>query len=472
MSNTPTLQHSNTPFDLIVLGAGPAGYVAAIRAAQLGMNVCLVEKRKELGGTCLNVGCIPSKALLESSLKYNEAVHHLQGHGVEVGKVSLKLDAMLKRKNDVVKQLTGGIAFLMKKNKVTVKNAWGKLAGAGRVELDNGETLEGKNILLAMGSTPVELPFAKFDHDVIIDSTDALQLEKVPEHLIVIGAGVIGLEMGSVWKRLGAKVTLVDVADRPVAMMDAELGHEAKKLFAKQGLEFVLGAKVQKVDVAKDKATLTLELADGKTQTLEGDKVLVSVGRKAATANCGLGETGVKMSERGVIEVDNFYQTSVKGVYAVGDCIPGPMLAHKGEEEGIACAEMLAGQHGHVNYTAIPWVVYTHPEIAGVGLSEDEAVQQVGSVRVGKFHFRANGRALAVNEGDGFVKVIADAASDQILGVHIIGHNASELVAEAACLMEFKASAEDLARCCHAHPTLSEAVKEAAMATAGRAIHM
>ncbi|MCP5405814.1 MAG: dihydrolipoyl dehydrogenase [Pseudomonadaceae bacterium] len=470
--NASNIEHSNTrTFDLIILGAGPAGYVAAIRAAQLGMNVCLVEKRKELGGTCLNVGCIPSKALLESSLKYSEALHHLEGHGVTVGKVGLKLDAMIARKDSVVKQLTGGIAYLMKKNKVTVKNAWGKLAGAGKVALDSGEVLEGKNILLAMGSVPVELPFAKYDHKVIIDSTDALAMDKVPEHLIVIGAGVIGLEMGSVWARLGAKVTLVDVAKRPVAMMDADLGTEAQKLFEKQGLAFCMESKVQDIKVAKGKATVTIARADGSTEELVGDKVLVSVGRRAATAGCGLEEAGVKMSDRGVIEVDNHYQTSVKGVYAAGDCIPGPMLAHKGEEEGIACVELLAGQHGHVNYGAIPWVVYTHPEMAGVGLSEDEAIQQVGSVRVGKFPFKANGRALAVNEADGFVKVIADAATDELLGVHIIGHNASELVAEAACLMEFKASAEDLARCCHAHPTLSEAVKEGALASLGRALH-
>lgn len=456
-------------FDVVILGAGPAGYVCAIRAAQLGMNVCLVDKRKELGGTCLNVGCIPSKALLESSLHYHRTVHDLGKHGVEVGKVGLKLDTLIARKDGVVKQLTGGIGFLMKKNKVTVKNAFGKLAGVGKVALDTGEVLEGKHVVLALGSVPVELPFAKYDHEVVIDSTDALALKKVPEHLIVIGAGVIGLEMGSVWNRLGAKVTLVDVAPRPVAIMDDDLGNEARKLFEKQGLVFDLEAKVKAVDVAKGKAKVTLELKDGSTKVLEGDKVLVSVGRKAATAGCGLEDVGVVM-ERGVVTVDSHYRTNVPGVYAIGDCAPGPMLAHKGEEEGVALAELLAGQKGHVNYNAIPWVVYTHPEIAGVGLTETQAAAR-GAVRVGKFAFKANGRALAVDEPDGFVKVIADAVTDEMLGVHIIGANASEMIGEAACLMEFKASAEDLARCCHAHPTLSEAVKEAALAVVGRALH-
>lgn len=455
-------------FDMVVVGAGPAGYVCAIRAAQLGMKVCLVEKRPTLGGTCLNVGCIPSKALLESSLRYHVAAHDLADHGVNVGKVGLDLATMIGRKDSVVKQLTGGIGMLMKKNKVSVKNAWGTLKAAGVVALDDGSEITGKHVVVAAGSVPVELPFAKFDHAVVIDSTDALALDKVPEHLIVIGAGVIGLEMGSVWQRLGAKVTLVDMAVRPIAVMDEELGTEAMKVFTKHGLNFVLGVKVKAVDVAKGKAKVTVE-ADGKEQVIEGDKVLVCVGRKAATAGMGLEELGVKM-ERGVIQIDAHYQTSVAGVYAIGDCVPGPMLAHKGEEEGVAVAEIIAGQHGHVNYAAIPNVVYTHPEMAGVGLTEAEA-RAKGEVKVGKFKFAANGRALAVDESDGFVKVIADAKTDELLGVHIIGHNASELIAEAAVLMEFKASAEDLARCCHAHPTLSEAVKEAAMAVAGRSIH-
>lgn len=458
-------------FDVVVVGAGPAGYVCAIRAAQLGFKVALVEKRPALGGTCLNVGCIPSKALLESSHHYHTAQHGLGKHGVEIGKVGLNLKAMITRKDDVVKQLTGGIGMLMKKNKVTVKNAWGTLKNATTVALDSGEELTAKHIVLAPGSTPVELPFAKFDHTTVIDSTDALSLPEVPQHLIVIGAGVIGLEMGSVWQRLGAKVTVVDVAARPVAIMDEDLGNEAKKIFEKQGLNFVLEAKVQAVETSGKTATVTVQLANGSTQKLQGDKVLVAVGRKAATSGMGLAEAGVKMTERGVIEVDAHYQTSVPGVYAIGDCIPGPMLAHKGEEEGVAVAEILAGQKGHVNYAAVPGVVYTHPELASVGLTEAEVVAKYGKVNVGKFKFVANGRALAADETSGFVKVIAHAQTDEILGVHMIGHNVSELIAEAVVLMEFKASAEDMARCFHAHPTMSEATKEAALAVAGRAIH-
>ncbi len=457
-------------FDVVVVGAGPAGYVAAIRAGQLGLKVCLVEGHSALGGTCLNVGCIPSKAMLESSHRFAMVSHDLASHGVKVGKVELDLATMLARKDKVVSQLTGGIAQLMKKNKVTVKTAWATVKAPGVVALDNGEELGAKNILLAVGSTPVELPFAKFDHEVVIDSTDALSLPKVPEHLIVIGAGVIGLEMGSVWGRLGARVTLVDVAERPLAIMDEDLGAEALKIFQNQGLEFALGAKVQTIEVKGGKARVTVALSDGSEKTLEGDKVLVSVGRRAATAGLGLEAVGVQMDARGVIQIDGHYQTSVSGIYAIGDCVPGPMLAHKGEEEGVAVAEILAGQHGHVNYDTIPSVVYTHPELAGVGLTEVQAAAR-GPVNVGKFKFVANGRALAVDEAAGFVKVVADAATDEILGVHMIGHNVSELIAEAAVLMEFKASAEDLGRCCHAHPTMSEAVKEAALAVGGRAIH-
>jgi dihydrolipoamide dehydrogenase len=458
-------------FDVVVIGAGPAGYVCAIRAAQLGLKVALVEKHSALGGTCLNVGCIPSKALLESSHHYHRAGHGLAKHGITVGKVTLDLAAMLARKDAVVKQLTGGIGMLMKKNKVTVKTAWGSVKSAGIVLLDSGEELAAKHIVVAAGSVPVELPFAKFDHTVVVDSTDALAFDKVPQHLIVIGAGVIGLEMGSVWQRLGAKVTVVDIADRPVAIMDEDLGREAQKIFTKQGLEFVLGAKVKAVDVAGGRAKVEVDVG-GKTQTLDGDRVLVAVGRKAATAGMGLAEAGVKMTDRGVIEIDARYQTSVPGIYAIGDCVPGPMLAHKGEEEGVALAEILAGQHGHVNYGVIPGVVYTHPEMASVGLTEAEAIAKFGDgVKVGKFKFIANGRALAVDETDGFVKVIAHGDTDELLGVHMIGHNASELIAEAVMLMEFKGSAEDLGRCVHAHPTMSETVKEAALASAGRAIH-
>jgi dihydrolipoamide dehydrogenase len=460
-------------FDVAVIGAGPAGYVCAIRAAQLGFKVVLVDKRKELGGTCLNVGCIPSKAMLESSHLYDKMTHgDLAKHGLAVKGVELNLAAMQARKTAVVKQLTDGIGMLMRKNRVTVKNGFARIGKAGLIVVE-GEEIPAKHIVIAIGSTPVELPFAKFDHQTILDSTDTLALEKVPEHLIVVGAGVIGLEMGSVWARLGAKVTVVDVADRPVAVMDADLGRESQKIFEKQGMAFVLGAKVKDVKADGGKALLTVEKADGKTETLKGDKVLIAVGRKPATAGMGLDESGIVMSDRGVILVDDHYQTSVPGVYAIGDCIPGAMLAHKGEEEGAALAELLAGQKPHVNYNAIPSVVYTAPELAGVGLTEAEARDRLGNdnVRVGKFKFAANGRALAVDESAGFVKVVAHAETDEVLGVHIIGHNASEMIAEAAVLMEFKGSAEDLARTCHAHPTMSEAVKEAALAVAGRALH-
>ncbi len=460
-------------FDVVVIGAGPAGYVAAIRAAQLGMNVCLVEKDKTLGGTCLNVGCIPSKTLLESSHKYHEILHGLDSYGIGVGKPTLDVGAMIRRKEAVVKQLTTGVAGLMKKNKVTVKTGFALLrpsASGGQATVEvGGEEVQAKNIIIAVGSVPVELPFAKFDHKTVLDSTDALSLTEVPKHLVVIGAGVIGLEMGSVWKRLGARVTLVDVAEAPLAIMDGDLSNAAKEIFMNQGLEFVLGAKVTGVRVQGTGCSVEVE-KEGKKQTIEGDKVLVSVGRKAATAGLGLDAVGVKMDARGVIEVDAHFQTSVKGIYAIGDCVPGPMLAHKGEEEGVACVEMLAGQHGHVNYATVPSVVYTHPEFAGVGMTEAEARKR-GEVKIGKFPFRANGRALASGDAEGFVKVIADAATDEMLGVHMVGHNVSELIAEAAVLMEFKASAEDMARCCHAHPTLSEATKEAALAVAGRAIH-
>jgi dihydrolipoamide dehydrogenase len=459
-----TIENRESNYDLLVIGAGPAGYVAAIRAAQLGMKVCLVEKDKTLGGTCLNVGCIPSKALLESSHKYHEILQGLEKHGITVGKPKLDVGAMVARKEAVVKQLTMGVAGLMKKNKVTVKTGFATVKSAGVVDVA-GEEVAAKNIIIAVGSVPVELPFAKFDHQTILDSTDALALPEVPKHLVVIGAGVIGLEMGSVWKRLGAKVTLVDVAEAPLAIMDADLSAAAKEIFVNQGLEFVLGAKVTGVSGGK----VTVE-KDGKSQTIEGDKVLVCVGRKAATAGLGLDKVGVKMDARGVIAIDSHFQTSVPGIYAIGDCVPGPMLAHKGEEEGVACVEMLAGQHGHVNYATVPSVVYTHPEFAGVGMTEAEARKR-GEVKVGKFPFRANGRALASGDAEGFVKVIADAVTDEMLGVHMVGHNVSELIAEAAVLMEFKASAEDMARCCHAHPTLSEATKEAALAVAGRAIH-
>jgi dihydrolipoamide dehydrogenase len=456
-------------YDLLIIGAGPAGYVAAIRAAQLGMKTCLVEGNKTLGGTCLNVGCIPSKALLKSSEKYEDAQSHFKEHGIEVGKPSLNLQTMLKRKEAVVAKLTGGIGMLMQKNKVTVEHGWAKLTGPNSVQVGKKE-LSATSIILASGSTPVELPFAKFDHKIIVDSTDALAFKSVPKHLVVVGAGVIGLEMGSVWRRLGAKVTLVDIAERPVAIMDQELGTAAHKIFEKQGLTFMLGAGVETIKTTAKGATLSIKTGE-ETTTLKADKVLISVGRRAKTEDLGLAKVGVKTDERGVVQINDHYQTSIPSIYAIGDCAPGPMLAHKGEEEGVACVEHLAGQKPHINYGIIPWVVYTSPEIAGVGLTEEECKAQNVPYTKGKFPFAANGRALALGAGEGFVKILAHKETDEVLGVHIIGPLASELIAEAAVAMEFKASAEDIARTCHAHPTISEVMKEAALAVAKRAIH-
>jgi dihydrolipoamide dehydrogenase len=457
-------------FDLIVIGAGPAGYVAAIRAAQLGMSVALVEKRKALGGTCLNVGCIPSKALLDSSEKYEQAKHSFAGHGIEVGSVKLNLKEMLARKDGVVKQLTGGIEMLMKKNKVTVLNGWGKLTAKDTVSVD-GTPYKAKKILIAAGSEPIELPHLKFDGQTVVTSTEALSFDKVPGKLVVIGAGVIGLEMGSVWRRLGAEVTLVDIASDILTTMDGDLSKEALRTFKKQGLAFELEQKVIAMAKKGKGVELTLEGKDGTTKTLPADKVLVAVGRRPNTDKLGLADVGVKVDNRGFIEVDDHYQTSVPGIYAAGDCIPGPMLAHKGEEEGIAAVELMAGQAGHVNYNAIAWVVYTWPELAGVGLTEAQAKERGIEVKTGKFSFKANGRAIAIAETDGFVKIIADAKTDRMLGAHIIGANASEMIAELAIGMEFAASAEDIARSVHAHPTMAEAIKEAALAVDKRTIH-
>lgn len=458
-------------FDLIVIGAGPAGYVAAIRASQLGLKTALVEKRTELGGTCLNVGCIPSKALLASSEKYHAATHHFENHGILLGDIKVDIPTMIKRKDGVVKQMTQGINYLMKKNKVTVINGWGTVAGPHSVLVDGKDTYEGKNILLATGSDVIELPFAKFDGTHIIGSTEALELESVPQHLIVIGAGVIGLELGSVWCRLGAKVSIIDIADRPLAVMDAELGKEAHKLFKKQGINFHLESKVTEVVTAAGTTKVSFANKSGEVETLEGDKVLVAVGRKANTAKLGLDKAGVKTDERGVIQINSAYQTSVPSIYAVGDCVPGPMLAHKGEEEGVACVEMLAGQKPHVNYDCIPSVVYTAPEFSSVGKTEEELKAAGVEYNTGKFSYMANGRAVAMAESDGFVKILADKKTDKLLGVHIVGHHSSEMIHEAVAVMEFGGSAEDIARMVHAHPTMSEATKEAAMAVDGRAIH-
>jgi dihydrolipoamide dehydrogenase len=457
--------------DLIVIGAGPGGYVAAIRAAQLGLSVLCVEKRKTLGGTCLNVGCIPSKALLYSSQKFEEAGHLLADHGVKIEKLSLDLKKMMERKEKVVEQLTGGIDYLFKKNKVQHAVGEAHILSAEEVKV-NGETWKTKNILIATGSESATLPGIKIDEKKIVSSTGGLSLDHVPEKLVVIGGGYIGLEMGSVWNRLGSKVTVVEFMDRLVPAMDHEMGAALMKALTKQGIDFKLSTKVTGIKEEKNKLVLSLEDVSGSKETLEADTVLVATGRRPYTQGLGLEKIGVALNEKGFIVVNERYETSVSGVYAIGDVIPGPMLAHKAEEEGIAAVEIIAGQAGHVNYGAIPAVIYTHPEVASVGKTEEELKAEERSYKVGKFPFLANSRAKAVGDTEGFVKILADSLTDQVLGVHIIGPDAGTLIAEAVLGMEFSASSEDIARTCHAHPTLNEAVKEAAMAVDGRAIHV
>ena len=458
--------------DLLVIGAGPGGYVAAIRAAQLGLNVACVEEVPALGGTCLRIGCIPSKALLESSERFYEAGHALAAHGVKVDGVSLDLPTMLKRKDQVVTDLTNGVGFLFKKNKVTRYAGHARLAGAGRVAIvgDDGSPVAdvtAKNILIATGSKPAPLKGVAFDGDRIGSSTEALAYADVPKHLVVIGAGYIGLELGSVWLRLGAKVTVLEYLDRILPGMDSDLAAEAKRLFEKQGMTFHLGRRVTGARVEKKDVVVESEGAE----PIRCDRVLVAVGRVPNTDDLGLETAGIRLDDRGRIPVDAHYATSAAGIYAIGDVIGGAMLAHKAEEEGIACVERIATGYGHVNYDAIPGVVYTHPEIASVGRTEDELKSAGVAYRKGVFLFRANGRAKALGDVDGRVKILADETTDRILGVHILGPRAGDLIAEAAAAMEFGASAEDLARTCHAHPTLAEAVKEAALAANGRVIH-
>lgn len=462
-------------FDLIVIGGGPGGYVAAIRAAQLGMKTACVEMRGSLGGTCLNVGCIPSKALLESSHHYEEAQTHFAAHGIKA-QVALDLGTMMARKDKVVLDLTKGVEGLFKKNKVTYIKGKGAIksinSGAGEVIVDGKETLKTKNILIATGSDVMNLPGVTIDEKKIVSSTGALMLDKVPEQLVVVGGGYIGLEMGSVWKRLGAKVTVVEFLDRIVPGMDGEVGKQFQRILEKQGFEFKLGMKVVAADSKGKGVILTLEPAKGgEKQTLNADVVLVAIGRKAYSEGLGLENVGIKLDERGRVPVKHF-ETSVKGIYAIGDVIAGPMLAHKAEDEGMAVAEIMAGQKGHVNYDAIPGVVYTHPEVASVGKTEEEVKAAGVEYKVGKFPFMANSRARASGDTEGFVKIIADAKSDRVLGVHIIGPDAGTMIAEAVLAMEYGASSEDIARTCHAHPTLNEAVKEAALAVSGRAVHI
>lgn len=464
-------------FDLIVIGAGPGGYVGAIRAAQLGLKTAIIEKDKTLGGTCLNVGCIPSKALLESSEHYQAAQHDLAAHGVNVSKVELDLSTLMKRKDKVVEQNTQGINFLMKKNKITVFNGYGKILGAGKVEVAKAdgtkEILATKNIMIATGSIPAELPFLKFDEKRVVSSTGALALTEVPKTMIVVGGGVIGLELGSVWARLGAEVTIIEYADRLGGGVDADCVTVLRKVMEKEGVKFMTSTKV--FDSRNNGKSVEIDyesMSDNKKGTLKADVVLVSTGRRPFSKGLGAEEAGIKLDKQGRIEIDKHYQTSVAGIYAIGDVVAGPMLAHKAEEEGVAVAEILAGQAGHVNYDTVPGVIYTHPEIATVGLTEEQAKEKGLSVNVGKFPFMANGRARAMGFTEGFAKIIADAKTDRILGAHIVGPRASELIHEVVVTMEFGGSSEDLARSFHAHPTLSETVREAALAVEKRARQM
>ncbi|AWJ84471.1 dihydrolipoyl dehydrogenase [Azospirillum sp. TSH58] len=465
---------AESTFDVVVVGGGPGGYVCAIRAAQLGFKVACVEKRSALGGTCLNVGCIPSKALLAASEKYEEAKHGLAKFGIKVGGVELDLPGMLSHKDKVVKENTGGIEFLFKKNKI----AW--LKGAGRITAPNTVEVEGvgtitasKAIVIATGSEVTPLPGIEIDEQKIVSSTGALELPEVPKRLVVIGGGVIGLELGSVWGRLGAQVTVVEFLDRILPTMDGEVSKQMQRILGKQGMTFKLGSKVTGAKVTNTGVTLSVEPAAGGTaEEVEADVVLVAIGRRAFTNGLGLDAVGVETDNRGRVKIGKHFETNVPGIYAIGDVVEGPMLAHKAEEEGVALAELLAGQAGHVNHDLVPGVVYTWPEVAAVGKTEEELKAAGVAYKAGKFPFTANGRARASGTTDGFVKILADARTDKVLGVHMVGPNVSEMVGELAVAMEFSASAEDIARTCHAHPTLSEVTKEAALAVDGRALHI
>ncbi|MGC8475581.1 MAG: dihydrolipoyl dehydrogenase [Acetobacteraceae bacterium] len=459
-------------FDLIIIGAGPGGYVCALRAAQLGLSVACVEKRPTLGGTCLNVGCIPSKALLQSSENYAALTHDFAAHGITAGAVTLDLARMQARKAEVVGANVKGVEFLFRKNKITWLKGEASIPAPGRVSVA-GTDYEAKHIVIATGSESTPLPGVAVDERRIVSSTGGLELATVPRHLVVIGGGYIGLELGSVWRRLGAEVTVVEFLDRIVPTMDGEVAQAFQRILARQGLKFRLGTRVTEATATETGVSLRLEPAKGgPAETLEADIVLVAVGRRAVTAGLGLDALGVARDARGRIVTDAHYATNIQGIYALGDVIAGPMLAHKAEDEGVALAERLAGQAGHVNYEVIPGIVYTWPEVAAVGRTEEELKAAGTAYRTGKFPFTANGRARALGDTDGFVKILADATTDRLLGAHIIGPDAGTLIAELATAMEFGASAEDVARICHAHPTLSEAVKEAALAVDGRALHI
>jgi len=486
-------------YDIAIIGAGPAGYVCAIRAAQLGLKAALIDKGERLGGCCLNIGCIPSKALLEASEWFHAIHHKYPSFGISARGVSLNLAAMMAKKQEIVNSLTDGIGMLMKKNGVTVVKGVGRLEGRGRILVEmtppesppaqqvgipnspppglqggmkGGDSIEvaARNIVLAMGSVPIELPFMPFDHRYIVDSTDGLAFDNVPEHLVVVGAGAIGLELGSVWRRLGAKVTVVEMLPQIAPFADKQLATMLQRSLTAQGIEFHLEAKVTGAKVKKSRVTLEFEKG-GKSESLTSDKVLVAVGRHSFSEGVRLETVGVSSEKNGRIPVDDHWQTNVPGIYAIGDMIAGPMLAHKASEEGIAVAEIIAGKPGHVNYHTIPNVIYTSPELAVVGLSEAEAAAKGMKVKVGKFYLKGNGRALSLGETDGVIKVVADTSTDRLLGVHILGPRASDMIAEAVIAMELGASAEDIARTVHAHPTLSEVLKEAALAVDKMQIH-
>ena len=462
-------------FDLVIIGSGPGGYVAAIRAGQLGLKTAMVEKDKDLGGTCLNVGCIPSKALLTSSDHFIFAKKEAEKHGIVVGSVDVDLNKMQQRKEKVVKTLTGGVRALMKTNKVTTFEGFGTITAPGKVSVksSDGKTqeIETKNIIIATGSAPIELPFAKFDGKTIVSSTEALTFTEPPREFLVIGAGAIGLELGSVWARLGSKVTILEFLPRIAVGFDLELSNLLQRSLTGQGITFHLETKVSAIKIDNGRVTATATKGNEELK-FGADKVLVSVGRKPFSEGLGAEKVGVEFDEKKRIKVDQHFKTNVDGIYAIGDVIAGQMLAHKAEDEGIACVERIAGKDGHINYDAIAGIIYTNPELAGVGLTEDQAKEKGIDYRVGRFPFRANARAIANDDLDGIVKFVADARADRILGAHILQHAASELIAEAVSVIEFGGSSEDLARTCHSHPTLSEAVKEAAMNVEKRALHI
>jgi dihydrolipoamide dehydrogenase len=469
---------ANETFDLVVIGSGPGGYVAAIRAAQLGMKVAVVEKNATLGGTCLNVGCIPSKALLQSSHLFEETGHDLAQHGIVVAAPTLDFAQLMKRKGEVVGATTKGIEFLFKKNKITWLQGTGRIEAAGSVAVlgpDGAvkDTVAAKNILIAAGSEVTPLPGVTIDEKKIVSSTGALELTEVPKRLVVVGAGIIGLELGSVWRRLGAEVTVVEFLDRICPGIDDEITKFFQRALAKQGLKFKLNSKVTKAETSDSGVTLTVEPSKGgAAETLQADIVLVAIGRRPYVAGLGLDKVGVKLTDRGRIAVDAHFQTSVPGIYAIGDVIDGPMLAHKASEDGIACVESLAGQKGHVNWDLVPSVVYTQPEVAWVGKSEEQLKAAGVAYKVGKYPFTADPRSRANGATEGFVKVLSDKTTDRVLGVHIFGAEAGTMIGEAAVAMEFSASAEDIGRVCHAHPTVNEALKEAALAAWEKPIHL